>query len=400
MSVRGSVGLHASNVLLRSPYPVAFRLTHSLRPFSITTAKSKSPKIRTRFSGPQPNSAQETVTFTPTNQPAKKTRVSNPQPLGTQDSSVSDETGISFAETRPFPDQDLSSTRPVALQIPEAPKPQDHGGVIPITVRLSYLYSLGKSYITFYKTGLKNIWFNYKEYQKIKQRLGPFPLNEVVKYSGKDGRPTISRREYQLCLRTQHDIRKLIPFGLILLICGEFTPLVVLALGSAVVPSTCRIPRQVTKDHVNSVRRLRKLADVSFSDEEPSARSRAFLEARVGYLWGLMPSPRPLPLVHYLLRPRVRKYAEELVCDAILVRREGGVARLEGPELLLFMEGASRTSFDRLVKGELDDPLRIEQGQTRKRFALSFEEHIDETLQTLRELEDRPHEHYVAGLNY
>src|SRR6202042_2549273 len=133
---------------------------------------------------------------------------------------------------------------------------------------------------------------------------------------------TISRREYQLCLRTSHDIRKLIPFGLILVICGEFTPLVVLALGSTVVPSTCRIPKQVIKDQVNLLKRYDSLGPESDPQDTTAAHRLALMEARVGYVWGLMPSPRPLPLLHSLLRRRVRRRAEEVVCDAILIRRE------------------------------------------------------------------------------
>jgi hypothetical protein len=113
-----------------------------------------------------------------------------------------------------------------------------------------------------------------------------------------------------------------------------------------------------------------------------------------------MPSPRPLPLIHSLLRPRVKKYAEELVCDAILVRREGGVARLEGPELTLFAQKASRARFERLLEGTCRSPLRIDAGETRKRFELSYEEYIDKTFTLLRELEDTPSKHYLAAVNY
>jgi len=347
---------------------------------------------------------QETGALVSVNQPIKRVGVSNQLPLRTQIPAEPDEKAheptISFAETRPFPDRDLSSTRPATLQTPKAPKSQDHGGVVPLKVRLSYLYHLGKAYLTFYKTGLKNVWSNYKEYRKINERLGSFALNDVVKYSGKGGRPTISRREYQLCLRTRHDITKLIPFGLILLICGEFTPFVVLALGSAVVPLTCRIPIQVTKDQGKTAKRLKRLIDASLVDQKLQTVSLNSLEARVGYLWGLMPSPRPLPLIHHLLRARLKKYAEELVCDAILICREGGVARLEGPELNLFAQKASRARFERLLQGTVHSPLPIEAGEKRKQLESSYEEHISDMLALLRELEDTPGEHYIAALNY
>jgi hypothetical protein len=405
MRTRGSTGLNASILILsKSPSLVAFRPKHSLRPFSKSAARRKSPKIRTRFSGPQPTSARDTVALAPVNEQVKKLRVSNPSPLRTQVPAVqdekADEKAISFAETRPFPDQDLSSTRPARLQTPKVPTRWDHGGVVPLKVQLSHLYRLGKSFLTFYRTGLKNLWFNYKEYRKIKARLGPFPLNDVVKYSGKGGRPTISRREYQLYLRTRHDIRKLIPFGIILLICGEFTPLVVLALGSAVVPSACQMPAQVAKGHIQAAKRLKRLTEVSAVDENTPVASLNSSEARIGYLWGLMPSPRPLPLIHHLLRPRLKNYAEELVCDAILVRREGGLARLDGHELTLFAAKASRARLERLVGGSLHSSSPIDAGETRKRFELSYEEYIDDKLALLRNLEDTPSQHYLAAFNY
>lgn len=399
MSTRDFVGLRASIVLFRSLYLDAPRSTCSLRPFSVTVARCESKKIRTRFSGPQTHSPKETVALTSSKQLPKKSEISLLQPLITRNPSASEERAISFAETRPFPEQDLSSTRPPALETPKAPEPRDHDGNIPLNIRLSYLYRLGKSYVSFYKAGLKNLWSNYKEYREIKRRLGPFPLNDVVKYSGKGGRPTISRREYQLCLRTRNDIRKLIPFGLILLVCGEFTPLVVLALGSAVVPSTCHIPRQVMKDHVNQIKRLEKLDDFVPGVDSESIPSLAFLEAKVGYVWGLMPSQRPLPLVHSLLRPRVRRHAEELVCDAILVRREGGVARLDPSELT---QSPAWATFDLQMKRRFGDSGidHVNPEEKKTRVAQMLEKKIDLTLNMLQKFEHRPDRHYIAGLRY
>lgn len=40
----------------------------------------------------------------------------------------------------------------------------------------------------------------------------------------------------------------MIPFMLVLMICGEFTPLIVPIFGSAITPATCRVPGQVAKE--------------------------------------------------------------------------------------------------------------------------------------------------------
>lgn len=400
MRIRSPRGLRGPSFVPHSPYSVQSRPTWSLRPFSITTARCKSSKIHTPFSGPRRDSPQENVTASSPEPRPKNTRVSYPSPV--RNSCLAEEPLISLEPTRPFPEQDLSSTRPAPLETPEAPQPHDHGGAVPISVRFSYLYRLGKSYLSFYKIGLKNVWFNYKEYRKIKERLRSFPLNDVVKYGGKDGRPTISRREYQLYLRTRHDIRKLIPFGLILAICGEFTPLVVLALGSAVVPSTCRIPKQVIKDQVNLLKRYDSLSYEPGLQDSAAAHRLAFMEARVGYLWGLMPSPRPLPLLHPLLRLRVRRRAEELVCDAILVRREGSLARLDPSEILQFAQQASGPCLQLAMPEQYGSPELRQVGleQLKKRVIPTFEQYIDVMLQTLRNYEKYPQQHYFAGLTY
>jgi len=400
MRIRSPRGLRGPSFVPHSSYSVQSRPIRSLRSFSITTARYKSSKIRTPFSGPRSDSPQENVTISSPEPQSKYTRVPYSSPV--RNSCLAEEPLISLEPTRPFPEQDLSSTRPVPLETPEAPQPHDHGGAVPISVRLSYLYRLGKSYLSFYKTGLKNVWFNYKEYRKIKERLGSFPLNDVVKYGGKGGRPTISRREYQLYLRTRQDIRKLIPFGLILVICGEFTPLVVLALGSAVVPSTCRIPKQVIKDQVNLLRRHDSVSHEPGLQDSTAAQRLAFMEARVGYVWGLMPSPRPLPLLHLLLRLRVRRRAEQLVCDAILIRREGGLARLDPSEILQFAQQASGPSLQLAMPGQYGSPelRQVGLGQLKKRVIPTFERNIDVMLQTLRKIEKHPQQHYSAGLTY
>jgi hypothetical protein len=400
MRISSPRGLRGPSFAPHSPYCVQSRPTWPLRPFSITTARCKSSKIRTPFSGPRRDSPQEDVTTSSPEPRSKNTRVSSLSPI--RNSCLAEEPLISLELTRPFPARDLSSTRPAILETPETPQPHGHDGAIPISVRLSYLYRLGKSYLSFYKTGLKNVWFNYKEYRKIKERLGSFPLNDVVKYGGKDGRPTISRREYQLYLRTRHDIRKLIPFGLILAICGEFTPLVVLFLGSAVVPSTCRIPKQVVKDRANLLKCYDSLGHEPGLQDSAAAHRSAFMEARVGYVRGLMPSPRPLPLLHSLLRLRVRRRAEELVCDAILIRREGGLARLEPSEILQFAQQAGGPYLQLAMSEQYgsSELRQVDLEQLKKRVVPTFEQYIDVMLQTLRNYEKYPQQHYFAGLTY
>lgn len=143
---------------------------------------------------------------------------------------------------------DLSTTRPAPMKMPEAPNPRawPHSqSMNPTRWDYGYLFKLGKAYLTFYKTGFKNVWVNWKTMKQIKKRMGPCGLTTAA---CNPNNPKISYNEYELVLRTERDIRKLLPFGLVFVVCGEFTPLVIVALGSSVVPGTCVIPKQQNQD--------------------------------------------------------------------------------------------------------------------------------------------------------
>lgn len=249
---------------------------------------------------------------------------------------------------KPTPNQDLKSTRPAELEATLPPE-QDQDGNVAIAARAGYFYRLGKSYLTFYKTGLKSIWNNRKEYNKIKARLGSYTPEDAALYGGQqvsnerapERIPTITRREYQLCLRTKHDIGKLIPFGMVFAICGEFTPLVILALGSSVVPYTCRIPKQVQHDRRWFVKRLQENAEDRL-ERLQNAEGENFMNPQHGtalaFLHGVSPIAEPPPIIgklfyHFWVRPRLIRRGREILADTILIRREGGFDKLEPIEV-------------------------------------------------------------------
>lgn len=66
----------------------------------------------------------------------------------------------------------------------------------------------------------------------------------------------------------------MIPFTLILIICGEFTPLILPFFGSAVTPATCRAPSQESKERVLASKRKRAALDSQMValDDEPGQR--------------------------------------------------------------------------------------------------------------------------------
>ncbi|PGH34454.1 hypothetical protein GX50_02722 [[Emmonsia] crescens] len=139
------------------------------------------------------------------------------------------------------------------------------------TNKAKYYFTLGKAYLSFYKTGLKNVYYNYRAALPLRRRLGlsvilptsPPPPVYAVKHINnaailRQYADRVSRSEFQLIRRSAYDVRRMMPFSLILLLCGEMTPFVVLALGNLVTPFTCRVPRQVEKERVKACLRKEK----------------------------------------------------------------------------------------------------------------------------------------------
>jgi hypothetical protein len=122
------------------------------------------------------------------------------------------------------------------------------------------LYYTAKSYLTFYKTGIKQFNTNRKIRKFLKRELSKSFANIKV-----PGSATIdmTRSEFQLCIRTKRDWRKMprtffqflflaiglmgIVFGIVALIFGEFTPLVVWIFGTSFLPGTCLTSNQLDK---------------------------------------------------------------------------------------------------------------------------------------------------------
>jgi len=130
-------------------------------------------------------------------------------------------------------------------------------------------------------------------------------------------------------------------FALVLLVCGEFTPLVVIAL-TGVVPWTCRIPKQVATDR----RKLEQRRAISFRNltaQPPKEKGVDGLERmqllHISWSLGLSSSAwdwlgGQLPgLPTALLRRKVGRRVQYLELDDGLIERWGGVARMEMEEV-------------------------------------------------------------------
>ena len=158
------------------------------------------------------------------------------------------------------------STLPPPLDLPERNKDQN--------VAL-YWFRIGRAYGTFYKEGVKAVWFNNKAAKLLRERI----KNELKVESDADAalKGVITRSEWQILQRNNHDMGRLPLFGLLVLVFGEWLPLFVPFM-PGVVPGTCRIPKQVRGMREKGEERRR----VSFrtANFEPEVGQLRFEEAK------------------------------------------------------------------------------------------------------------------------
>lgn len=196
-------------------------------------------------------------------------------------------------------------SRPPPLNLPERQ---------PDTSTFKHLFNTGKAYLKFYKTGLKQIWSMHKLV-----RSGSLP---------EEARSTIILRQ-----RWLHDIRRLPLFAVILVVCGEFTPFVVI-LAPQVAPFTCRIPQQTEKLRKWTEERRRIAREEVQSVERESTEAKMPLQARIlGLTSGLWDRVGWVPT--RLATWRVQKWLRFIVKDDEMLVKGGGVEALEGDEVVL-----------------------------------------------------------------
>ncbi|KAF2198567.1 hypothetical protein GQ43DRAFT_338267, partial [Delitschia confertaspora ATCC 74209] len=218
----------------------------------------------------------------------------------------------------------------------------------------SYLLAAGKTYIAFYKEGLKRVRRTSKLSKSLRARAGPAgkqrPLHEVL-----------TRAEWQVVKRSKKDLMRLGPFAVLVLLMGEYLPLVALWI-TPLVPEACRIPVQVKKE-------LEKGEKRRSERERRLSMDRRKLVGKEGgsYVLEMMDSGKVIDLKevelercgHYellrlsakvnghsflwdwtfvlppknLLRWRLKKTLEYLKTDDELIARDGGWAGLAKQEV-------------------------------------------------------------------
>ena len=228
-----------------------------------------------------------------------------------------------------------------------------------------YYWNIGRAYLTFYKDGVKAVWYNYKAVKALQQRLTREGRAKDIMEAIAKG--VITRSELQLMVRNQHDLGKLPVFGLLVLIFGEWLALIVPFIPNTV-PGTCRIPKQVEGMRTKAEERRRisflqgiteptstqfpddggrdpKFAwPVAFINEyrrEMLANLRSdqllHLSSTLGLhstLWDRIQLPPPSSI----LRNKVNRRLHYLSQDDYLILHNGGAARLSPPELAIACE--------------------------------------------------------------
>lgn len=206
----------------------------------------------------------------------------------------------------------------------------------PNQVALSHYYSVGKSYLEFYKTGIKNIYYNYKASQLVQKLIDSKYDGDV---SSAIRARAITRSDFQLLTRNWHDLKRVPLFGLTIAFFGEFTPLVAIAFGN-IVPLTCRIPAQITKER-EKIEEMRHRAFQKIAANAPDQEELADLHCKqlaliceslrlTSRIWNLLGGPPSI-----VMKRKVQKRLEYLTQDDDLIEFAGGVGEMNSEEVIM-----------------------------------------------------------------
>ncbi|KAI4286135.1 MAG: hypothetical protein L6R38_000117 [Xanthoria sp. 2 TBL-2021] len=245
-------------------------------------------------------------------------------------------------QTQPPAQLSLTLNPPISTLPPPLLLPTSEPN-LPATEKLKFYYRTGKAYLTFYKTGVKALWQNYKLLRQLRLRI---PSGQSAAEALRAG--LLSRGEYHLIRRTKSDMSRVPIFILVLAICGEFTPIVVLFLGlSGAVPRICHVPRQIDGAREKAEARRRESfreGTISSAEETEKVEDMQQLPRPImlhvarslGLYSPLWDKVGATPTI--LLPRRIHKAVERIDVDDFAIERGGGVKHLSEEELKLAAE--------------------------------------------------------------
>lgn len=173
----------------------------------------------------------------------------------------------------------------------------------------------------------------------------------------------------------------MIPFVMILIVCGEFTPFVVLALGARVTPLTCRVPKQLEKERKAKMERKKeavRVAELSSSSDLKEANAMALLKSEPETVRGVMCSCAALGLakshrlpgyvpgfmeemfVNSVYAPKLKRWREYVAVDDALIWEHGGVRGLSADEVRIAVDerGGVDVGLDVVKEDEKEKTMR------------------------------------------
>lgn len=115
-----------------------------------------------------------------------------------------------------------------SLYTATAPAPPAPTGVVG---KAKDFFRKGKEIVIQCKDGVKLLWVNKKVVKELK-------------LAQKENGHLLTRREFQLVNKTEIDIKRMIPFGLVFLLATEYIPLIII-FAPQMIPSTCVTPTQL-----------------------------------------------------------------------------------------------------------------------------------------------------------
>ncbi|EUC46360.1 hypothetical protein COCMIDRAFT_25574 [Bipolaris oryzae ATCC 44560] len=240
---------------------------------------------------------------------------------------------------------------------------------------IKWLWTAGRAYLAFYKKGISHVRQTAKLAKSLRKKAAAHtpkkPMTEVL-----------TRAEWQVVRRSRRDVLRLPVFGVLVLVLGEWLPVVVLYL-TPVIPEVCRIPRQVErtlrKKEDKRQDRLRKIGleamrlvgrDRPATTVSADAASSAVAGTK-GKSWKDMSLYElcvsaakldvypavfdwvPLAPPKFWMQRNVRRKLEYLETDYKLIERDGGIGGLNAEEV-------KRACVERGVKvlGRKEEELR------------------------------------------
>lgn len=264
---------------------------------TLASAPARKSRVELR---PAPRPVQSIIqdaSAPPTSAPATPQPESSPKQTSTAPSQPAP-TSQSFTQTI---QEDFASAERLGII---TPPPEDAS-------RLKKFWHRGKELVKFYFRGAKLIVTNANTARALRKRV-------------RSGGAPLTRAEWQLTRTSVDDIKRLVPFVLVLLLLEEALPLLVIYVPS-LLPSTCVLPSQRHRmDQKRAQKQLRALEDGREHLRRSAADSALSLEtldaANISTLCGLFSLSRIGP--NALRRRRLQSHLHYLAEDDRLLANE------------------------------------------------------------------------------